>query len=377
MAFRSFLLALLVSATSVGPAVGQAIDISTLGYNQGSERAPLRVVEFGDFGCTHCRNFHLSMFPTLKEEYIDTGLVTWKYIPVAFTTFPRSEIAALASECAADQGLFFAMRDALYLHLPDWQRAEDPAAALTVVAEEAGLNINRFRECLAVERGRETIETNSRIAMDSGVRTTPTFLILGREMVSLPGVLPIRLFREVLDQALADLGGGPPPEPAVQMASLEASPAPRPSAALRCPATPGQVALNEMNRIREEAGMGQLSVDVRLVESAAGHSTDMARESFFSHEGSDGSSVGERAKRAGFEWRVIGENIFAGYDDPLRVVEGWMDSPPHREMILTPSVTHVGIAYIHRPFSRLKEYWTANFGTPLGASRPTPDGCHP
>ncbi len=190
------------------PLFSQGVDISTLGYNQGAADAPLRIVEFGDFGCEHCGDFHREVFPILKAEYVDTGKVTWKYIAIVLNDSDTSELAAIAGECAADQGMFFGMREALFEQQTTWIDQQDPSAALVAVAASQGLNSDRFGQCMIVLRGQQTIENNTTIATDMGVRTTPTFVILGKEMHSLPGSLPVELFREVLDEALRQLGAG-------------------------------------------------------------------------------------------------------------------------------------------------------------------------
>ena len=53
-----------------------------------------------------------------------------------------------------------------------------------------------------------------------------------------------------------------------------------------------------------------------------------------SHAGSDGSNAGQRIERQGYRWRAWAENVAVGYPDAASVMDGWMNSPGHRENIL-------------------------------------------
>ena len=96
-----------------------------------------------------------------------------------------------------------------------------------------------------------------------------------------------------------------------------------------------------LNAQRRTQGLSELewSDDVAVV--ARMHSQNMADVKFFSHRGSDGSMVDDRADRVGLgSWRVIGENIayMRGYDDPAALaVEKWMESTAHRKNLLGPN----------------------------------------
>jgi uncharacterized protein YkwD len=102
-----------------------------------------------------------------------------------------------------------------------------------------------------------------------------------------------------------------------------------------------------------------------LAEAALAHSRDMAGHRYFSHKGSDGSQVGERAHLAGYRWRRIGENIASGQGSPQAAVEGWLDSPGHCANIMHPGFTEMGAAYAINPASETGTvYWTQAFGAP-------------
>lgn len=100
--------------------------------------------------------------------------------------------------------------------------------------------------------------------------------------------------------------------------------------------------------------------DDKLTEAAQKHANDMSSKNFFSHKGSDKSSVDERIEREGFEWQLVGENIADGYMSEAHVIEGWMDSPGHCKNMMNPGFSHVGVAV-----SSDGRYWVQVFATPL------------
>lgn len=102
-----------------------------------------------------------------------------------------------------------------------------------------------------------------------------------------------------------------------------------------------------------------------LAGAALAHSQDMATRRYFSHHGSDGTTVAERALQAGYAWRRIGENIAAGQPTPEEAVAGWLDSPGHCANLMDPGFTEMGAAYFVNPSSKTgRAYWTQVFATP-------------
>ncbi len=107
-----------------------------------------------------------------------------------------------------------------------------------------------------------------------------------------------------------------------------------------------------------------LSLAPALERAALEHSQDMATHADLDHIGHDRSTPGERITRAGFAWRLVGENIASGVPTPEEAVEGWLHSPPHCENIMTAGFTQMGIAYAANVSSSAGIYWTQVFATP-------------
>jgi uncharacterized protein YkwD len=102
-----------------------------------------------------------------------------------------------------------------------------------------------------------------------------------------------------------------------------------------------------------------------LLERAAHvHALDMAGHNFFEHQGSDGSHPADRATRAGYKWRTVGENIAAGARDADTVVSGWLNSPGHCVNIMGPQFSEMGVAYAFDKQSDAGIYWSQVFASP-------------
>ena len=102
---------------------------------------------------------------------------------------------------------------------------------------------------------------------------------------------------------------------------------------------------------------GALTLESRLTAAAQAHADDMNQNGYFGHAGQDGSSVGDRVDRAGYAWRLVGENIGSGYEDAASVTADWLESDPHCANLMKPDYLHMGVG-------RSGEYWVQVFGRP-------------
>jgi uncharacterized protein YkwD len=93
-----------------------------------------------------------------------------------------------------------------------------------------------------------------------------------------------------------------------------------------------------LNAERVRRGLTELPWSDEVAKVARIHSDNMASGKFFSHRGSDGSMVDDRADRVGLsDWRLIGENIayVRGFENPAKTaVEKWLESTAHRNNLL-------------------------------------------
>ena len=100
-----------------------------------------------------------------------------------------------------------------------------------------------------------------------------------------------------------------------------------------------------------------LRLEPHLVHAAQLHSDDQAAHFAMGHGGSDGSSPGVRATRAGYEWSVVAENVAWNQPTPEVVVQAWMDSPGHCENIMRSEVSELGAG-------ETDLFWTLVFAAP-------------
>jgi uncharacterized protein YkwD len=120
---------------------------------------------------------------------------------------------------------------------------------------------------------------------------------------------------------------------------------------------------NLINSARVEAGLPALNVSPQLTAAAQGHSIDMACHGLISHSGSDGSSPGQRVAAAGYAASRSSEIIYgSGY--PQTAFDWWMGDQIHRDEILNPYVTDMGVGYAWVQGTSAGGYYTVNFASP-------------
>ncbi len=193
------------------------IQVSEVGINRGDVDAPVKIVEMSDYGCGYCRQFHEETFPSLLAEFIDTGMVEWKFVPYITGMFGNSLPATEAAECAFAQSpvLFEALNRRLWDEQRTWKGADDPAAVIRPWAAEAGVDMGAFDACLASDERVPRIGNATTLASQLGVRGTPTFIVIG--FAPLQGALPLDTFRQLLTavhtEVTTNAGGGEPGAP--------------------------------------------------------------------------------------------------------------------------------------------------------------------
>ncbi|AFU58910.1 putative DSBA oxidoreductase [Candidatus Nitrososphaera gargensis Ga9.2] len=168
----------------------------------GNPSAPITLVEFGDFQCPNCGRFARVTEPQIKEAYIDTGKINmvFRHFPVIG---PDSVTAAMASQCANEQGKFWEFHDALYNN----QGAENSGWAnannMKAFASKIGLDREKFDSCLDGGKYKGFVESDFNFARDYGLRGTPSFLIIngdGSNPEVLTGAYPFATFKATIDK---------------------------------------------------------------------------------------------------------------------------------------------------------------------------------
>jgi protein-disulfide isomerase len=154
------------------------------GYSLGSNDAPLVIVEFTDYQCPYCRQFHSTTFGEIRRKYVDPGKVRLVIHDLPLVDIhPDAMRAAQAARCAGDQSQFLAMHDLLF---------GDPANlgqdGLMNYARSLKLDTAAFQSCLGSSRHKAEIERDIAVASSLQISATPSFLVgrmKGEEIVGI------------------------------------------------------------------------------------------------------------------------------------------------------------------------------------------------
>jgi len=149
---------------------------------QGDQDAPIEMIEYASFTCPHCATFHADVYPKLKINYIDKGLVKFIYREVYFDKYGMW--ASMIARCAgADR--FFGMTDQIYRKQSNWARAESDVAIVTQLRKIgllAGLDESQLSACLQDGvKLRALVEWYSENAKRDEIKSTPTLIINGEK----------------------------------------------------------------------------------------------------------------------------------------------------------------------------------------------------
>ena len=176
---------------------------------KGNPQAGITIVEFSDFQCPFCARFHTMTLPLIEQNYVATGKVNFVYrdFPIQ-GIHPNAVPAALASECADDQGKFWEFHDLLFVNQKNWEGLEIPVAmnAFKQYAVSIDLNMEEFNDCF--DSGKYLAEVNADLedGKKYGVTGTPGFFVGNEKIgfVKIIGAQPYSTFQDVLDKMLAN-----------------------------------------------------------------------------------------------------------------------------------------------------------------------------
>ncbi len=134
--------------------------------------AKIGIVEFSDYQCFYCRDFHRKQFAQIKKEYIDTGVVQFIHKDLPLRMHAQAVPAAMVAHCAGAQGRFWDMHDALFTHQGRLGQGLYPELARQLKLDEA-----KFKACLEGQAHGQGIGQDVSTARQLGLTGTPSFLI--------------------------------------------------------------------------------------------------------------------------------------------------------------------------------------------------------
>ena len=142
----------------------------------GDEKAKITIIAYESLTCSHCASFHKDVYPQLKKEYIDTGLVKieFRHFPLDVAAFNASKI----SQCNQNESL--RILESLYLNQQSWIKGstvEEVNDNLKKFLKSEGFNLD-FEKCIN-NKEIEDFVLNDRIegTKNFKVNATPTIII--------------------------------------------------------------------------------------------------------------------------------------------------------------------------------------------------------
>ncbi|MDZ4257835.1 MAG: thioredoxin domain-containing protein [Gemmatimonadales bacterium] len=163
------------------------------GHRIGSGDAPAQLVVVADFQCPACKRFNGQVLPRVREQFGEQLAISFRHWPLAY--HQEAVPAAIAAECAAEQGAFWALHDTLFA-----QQASLGTKPYVLLAAEAGVaDTSAFQHCLSGPDVAATVQRDLELAESIGGGGTPTIILNGVVLGSgsLEGVLSEAIKAEI------------------------------------------------------------------------------------------------------------------------------------------------------------------------------------
>jgi len=126
-----------------------------------------------------------------------------------------------------------------------------------------------------------------------------------------------------------------------------------------------QLVIEQTNQIRAQAGLPALTLDSRLMQSAAAKATDMATRGYFGHANPDGYHMSYWINGAGYTYSLAGENLAKGFYDLDRLMNAWVASPGHYKNLVQPEFTNIGVGMAEGWYeNQITLFVVQHFGAP-------------
>jgi len=173
---------------------------------EGDTRSSIKMIEFSDFQCPYCKDFHDQLMPQIRKEFIDTKIASIEYYPMTFLGIDSTN-AAKASVCAQDQDKFWLYHDLLfYIQSPDHNNgtfSRDNLFALVdyIDKETSGFDKEAFNKCFDSVELTNYINNLQKQASDFGINSTPTLVI---NNIAVGGIQNIDVYRQIVEKLLAE-----------------------------------------------------------------------------------------------------------------------------------------------------------------------------
>ena len=175
----------------------------------GEANAPVTIIEFSDYQCPFCGKFFTETEGQLRKEYVETGKVKLVYRDFPLEFHPEAEPAALAADCANEQGKFWEYHDLLFTN-----QAELSDANYKKWAADLGLDTTKFNTCYKKLKYLDEVKKDMADGQKYGVSGTPAFFVNGKMIT---GAQPYAIFKQEIDTAVSAAGTGDQKQPEVKV----------------------------------------------------------------------------------------------------------------------------------------------------------------
>lgn len=176
--------------------VKQNIPIRESDYISGNKKAKVVLVEYSDFQCPACGQYH-PLIKQVTQKYNDKIAFVQRHFPLQ--QHKNALAAARAAEAAGKQGKFYPMGDLLFTNQQDWEEEKDPQKLFESYAKQLKLNIDQFKKDNTDAQDKK-IEDDRNSGVALGVNSTPTFFLNG---VKLDNPSSLADFSKLIDAELA------------------------------------------------------------------------------------------------------------------------------------------------------------------------------
>lgn len=150
---------------------------------ESGEQPTITITEYSDYQCPACGYFH-PIVKKLKDKYGDQIEMNYKFYPL--NSHRYAALAARAAQAAKNQGKFLEMHDLLFQNQQQWSQSTNPGPTFVNYARELNLDIEQFRNELNSRETQEAVMKEKQEGRRAGVSATPTFIIEGEQISSLP-----------------------------------------------------------------------------------------------------------------------------------------------------------------------------------------------
>lgn len=175
--------------------------VSAKDHIQGSADASIILIEYSDFECPFCSNFHATA-KRAKEEYGNKIAWVYRHFPLD-SIHPKARPAANASECVAalaGKEAFWKFADEVFAN------QATALSDLSAVAIKLGVNKAAFESCLNEKRYENVVENDYQGGLSAGVTGTPgNFVVNSKgEVWLVPGAVPYDNLKSTIEEALGN-----------------------------------------------------------------------------------------------------------------------------------------------------------------------------